>query len=123
MVPAVRCDVVIEQGATFHMEYTWLGADGVPIDLTDYTAHSQVRASHVATEVQLDMSSENDPLEDDTWISLGGASGLVILHAGADATRAITVLSGVYDVELTSPGGDVYRLAEGRVSVTREVTR
>lgn len=122
-MPAVRCDVVVEQGATFRIEFTWLGPDGIPVDLTDYTARSQFRAAHGDVDVLLDLSSESDVLADDTYIDLGGPSGLIILHAKPDATRELTATRAVFDVELTAPSGDVYRLAEGRAFITREVTR
>jgi hypothetical protein len=39
------------------------------------------------------------------------------------ATAALTIKTGVYDLEFVAPGGDVSRLLQGAVEVSPEVTR
>jgi len=120
-VPALRHDVIVEQGADFRLALRWLSANGTPVDLTGYTAESQMRASHSSVSVVLSFSSTAG-ISSPTRILLGGAAGTVILEADAVATRAVTLRQGVYDVEVTSPAGAVTRLAEGRFLLSREVT-
>jgi len=50
-------------------------------------------------------------------------AGEIQLYISATDTSTINWVSGVYDLELVSPSGDVTRLVEGTVSISREVTR
>ena len=56
-------------------------------------------------------------------IALGGSAGTITLTISAAATAALTAASGCYDLELVSGSGLVTRLLQGRVVVSREVTR
>jgi hypothetical protein len=44
------------------------------------------------------------------------------LYASAELTEDLTS-SGVYDVEMIAPGGDVTRVLEGKFRLSKEVTR
>jgi hypothetical protein len=50
-------------------------------------------------------------------------NGTVVVQATANQTRAIVAGTYYYDIEITSQGGIVYRLAQGQVVVSAEVTR
>ncbi len=92
-------------------------ADFAPIDLTGCTARMQVRADVESPLVLIELSTLNGR------IVLGGAAGTVDLGIAATDTAAMAWTSGVWDLEITHPGGDVSRLAEGSISVSPEVTR
>lgn len=47
----------------------------------------------------------------------------IVLHIPHATSAAWTWTHGRYDVELTSPSGDVARIAEGHITISREVTR
>jgi len=47
----------------------------------------------------------------------------VEVQATAEQTRAIVAGTYYYDIEITSTSGIVYRLAQGQVVVSAEVTR
>ncbi len=64
-----------------------------------------------------DLTTENG------GITLGGASGTVDLYLSDAATAAMGWESGVWDLEIVHPSGDVTRLAEGSIGVSKEVTR
>jgi len=114
---AGRTDIYIEQGATFRQVFTWENSVGTPINLTGYTARMQIRSTIDAAVISATLTDANGGL------TLGGAAGTISLYLSDTATTALTITSGVYDLELVAPGGDVTRLVQGGVSVSREVTR
>lgn len=115
---AGRYRLVIEQGATLDRTFKWKDGEGALVDITGYTARCQVRASFASETKLLDLTTENGGIE------LGGAAGTIRLLASATTTAALVLAGlGVWDLELVSPGGVVTRLLEGRVVLSREVTR
>ena len=115
-------DLCIEQGATFTRVFTWstlpatgapAGSEPTPVNLTGYTAKMQIRAFALSTTVLFDASSD---------IILGGSAGTISLAIPASVTEGFTWWSGVYDLLLTDPSGNVTRLLSGSVSVSPGVT-
>lgn len=117
MTTPAKLKFTIYQGATFRRPLRWLNPDKTPIDLTGCAARMQVREDIDAPAVLLELSTDNGR------IALGGTAGTVELLVDAVTTAAIAWESGVWDLEIAHPGGDVTRLAEGPISVRREVTR
>lgn len=112
----------IFQGATFTKSLTWKAAPDedsarVPVDLTGCTARMQVRTKVGASIPLLSLTTENG------GISLGGTAGTIGLLIDADDTAELSWTSGVYDLEIVHPGGQVRRLMYGSVTVSPEVTR
>lgn len=105
-----------EQGATFTREITWLDAEGVPVDLTNYSARMQVRATAASSTTLVSLTSPS------SGITLGGTAGTITLTITATATAAITAGCYVYDLELVD-GATVYRILQGDFTVDAEVTR
>lgn len=116
-MPAGRYDMTCEQGTTFRQTLRWLDESDTPVDLTGYTAAMQVRASHKAATTWLDLSSTNGD------IVIVPEDGELQITVVAIDTAALAPGTGVYDLELTSPGGIVTRLIEGKFTVTPEVTK
>lgn len=106
-------NIVAEQGATFHFNFT-VKTDGTVWNLSSYSARMQVRNSTASTTKLLDLSSPTDI----TLTSLGHVSVTV----NATTMAALPFGRWVYDLELESAGGEVTRLLEGRFIVTPEVT-
>ena len=119
MSKPAKLKLTIYQGATFRKRLTWTGPapTRTPIDLTGCTARMQVRPEIESAAVLLSLTTENG------GITLGGVAGTVELFVSDDASTAFTWLSGVWDLEIEHPGGEVTRLAYGTVSVSPEVTR
>jgi hypothetical protein len=109
-------DIVIEQGATFSLPVVWKDSAGDPIDLTGWSARMQIRKSKRATDVLHEATSTGGD------IVLGDAAGTIVVTIEATDTAAFTWKRGVYDLELID-GTTVYRLLEGAVEVSPEVTR
>jgi hypothetical protein len=106
-----KYNIVAEQGATFNLNFR-VETDGTPWNLTDYDFAMQVRRSTSATTTLLDVTSA-------TMTSVGHVSVDV---AAAEMTD-VPAGRWVYDIELTSSGGEVTRILEGRFIVTPEVTQ
>ena len=106
-----KYNIVAEQGATFNLNFR-VETNGTPQNLTGYTFAMQVRRSTSATTTLLNLTTA-------TMTSVGHVSATV------NATTMSGVPAGrwVYDIELTSSGGEVTRILEGRFIVTPEVTQ
>ena len=106
-----KYNIVAEQGATFNLNFR-VETNGTPWNLTGYTFAMQVRRSSSATTTLLNITSA-------TMTSVGHVTATV------NATTMADVPAGrwVYDIELTSSGGQVTRILEGRFIVTAEVTQ
>jgi hypothetical protein len=115
---AQKYSITVVKGSTFRLNLALTtGAPAVPIDLTGYKARSQMRYEYESTDAFLTFTS------DDTTLVLGGALGTISMMATATDTAAIDVYSGVWDLELVDPTGDVQQLLYGSVSIRQEATR
>lgn len=115
-------DLCVNQGATYARTFLWLvpcgcgtvGGSSQPVDLTGYTATMQIRAYALSTVVLYDASAD---------ITLGGIFGTIALVIPAADTEGFTWWTGVYDLLLTSAGGQVTRLLFGSVQVSPGVSQ
>lgn len=103
------------QGASFDYTLTW-NLGGSAVDLTNYSARMQVRASYDSHTTVLSLTSGSG-------ITLGGTAGTIFIEANPTTTAAIPSGQYVYDLELVTPGSAVTRLVEGTFTVDPEVTR
>ncbi len=110
-------DFIIEQGINWDKSITWKDSNSAYVITSGYTADMQVRASRSSNSILLELSTSN------SRIAVTGASGLFTLSLTATETRALDFDTGVYDFEVTSAAGIVYRLLEGNITLSREVTR
>lgn len=113
----MNCD----QGATFERTLTIYNpsvgnASATPVDLTNYSARMQVRPETDASEVMVELTTENGRL------TLGGAAGTIDIEIEASVTETFDV-DGVYDLKIYNNAGKVYRVIRGRFVVEPEVTR
>lgn len=107
----------IEQGSTLLKPIVWKDGTGTPMNLAGYSARMQVRKSAQSSDVLLELSTQNGK------ISISPSTGTITLIFSATTTAAINWSRGKYDLELTSSGGDVTRLIEGEINVSKEITR
>lgn len=108
----------IEQGATFDRRITWKDDQDKPITLEGYSARMQIRLTHSSSEKLISLSSAPGG-----GITLGGSAGTIDILISALATALLDFDMAVYDLELISSGGEVTRLLEGTVTLSKEVTR
>jgi FlaG/FlaF family flagellin (archaellin) len=107
---AGKLDFLIEQNATFTKVLTYYSNTKIPVDLTGYSAHLQVK--DVYGTLLLDLSTLNG------LIVLGGTAGTISLTVPAVITSTLTFTNSPYDLTLTGSDGTVVRLLEGSFSVS-----
>lgn len=108
----------IEQGATYTFTLTWKDSTNTPVDLTGYTARMQLRRTVPSTDTLLSLTDS-----DGIAFAADRTTGVLTVTMTAAQTAALTGTSAVYDLELISASGVVYRLIEGDVEISPEVTR
>jgi hypothetical protein len=129
---AGRYSFIIEQGATFTLELQYKNNDGTPIDLTGYGARMHVRPAISSSTLYIALSSSLQP--DGTGLNLSGSSGTqppssgsIGIYISAASSSALSFDEGVYDLEIHSNNligvETVTRLVEGKVKLSKEVTK
>lgn len=106
----------IDQGSTFSRTITLRNGDETLFDLSGYTARMHIRRELPDTDIMLALTTENGR------ITLGGEAGTIDLYVTDEATGTLT-RDGVYDLEIVSDVGEVFRVLQGLVRVRLEVTR
>lgn len=90
-----------------------------PVDLTGFSAELQIRSSVRASTALLTVSSQGI----NPGILLDNAARTIVVSITPAQTAALTFSNAVFQLELTSGSGDVTRLDEGAVTLSREVVR
>ena len=117
---AATLKLEIEQGSTFRYALelkAGTAANAPALDLTGYVARMQIRADQAAATVLHEMTSANG------GITIDALAGRLNLLISATATAAFAFDRAVYDLEIESAGGEVTRVIQGTVVLSREVTR
>lgn len=112
-MPALIQDITIEQGATFQREYTITDARGGELaDFTSFTARGTLRDN--AGALVLTFSA-----------AITGPKTLLVSLTATQTTAlpASTSYTHKYDIEVQSPAGVVYRIAQGRADISAEQTK
>lgn len=124
---AGRYSFVLEQGATFNIQLDWKDGDNNPIDLTGYHARMQLRPTVESSQVYLSLSSSLDVSGSGIFLSgstndLPLASGSIGIYISADTSQHLDFNEAYYDLEMVN-GVNVTRLIEGKVKLSKNVTR
>ena len=119
MAAVKEVELIVPQGTTYTYVVTFVDPDnaGAPVDLSGYSARMQARAKVADTATLYSTTSSGGHL------TLGATAGTVTLVIPASVTAAWTFKRAVFDLEVESPSGAVYRLVKGVLSVDPEVTR
>jgi hypothetical protein len=122
---AGRYSFIIEQGSTFTRQIQYLDSTGNPVDLTDYSARMQIRQSHDSATTIVSLSTTVG--DDGSGLVLTPASGTIDITISATSSSLLTFGGeAVFDLEIYSGSGAstyVKRLVEGKVKLSKEVTR
>lgn len=105
-----QLNLSIYQGATFAVALTWT-ADGVPVNLTGYTASMKI----------VDGQTTVTTLTSGSGITLGGTAGTIAISIPASTTAGFSPANCEYDLKLTSPGGVVTCLVAGLIPIRKGV--
>ena len=124
---AGKYSFIIEQGATTNLNIQWTDASGSAVDLTGYQARMQIRPGIEASDVYISLSSLLQP--DGTGLNLSGScncnppeSGSIGIYISAYSSSLLNFTEAYYDLEMVN-GIEVTRLLEGRVKLSKNVTR
>ena len=109
---AIISNLTVDQGSTFTAKIDVTDSDGNSINLSGYSVAGQIRKSYYSlNSIDFQASITN---------ALDGTIEISLTDQQTDGMRAGRY---VYDVEITSPGGEITRVLEGQVEVTPGVTR
>jgi hypothetical protein len=117
-------NIFIEQGTSFTrlIEIEYPDPDDLtimlPYDMTSFSASMQIRRTIDSTTPQITLTNSNSRIE----IQPGGVDNAIRLNLSAADTKSLTS-DGVYDLEISDPGGNVSRILRGTVTLSLEVTR
>jgi hypothetical protein len=124
---AGKYSFIIEQGATTNLNVQWTDASGSAVDLTGYQARMQIRPGIEASDVYISLSSSLQP--DGTGLNLSGSngetpvqSGSIGIYISAYSSSLLNFTDAFYDLEMVN-GIEVTRLLEGKVRLSKNVTR
>ena len=121
----------IEQGPTLQFEIQYKDSTNSPVDLSTYNGRMQVRPTVGSSEVYLTLSSTLQ--SDGTGLNFSGSngstppiSGSIGIYISAVTSSNLDFNEAYYDLEIYSGSGAneyVVRLLEGKVKLSKEVTR
>jgi len=119
---AGQYNFTIEQGATLKKQFTYKDSAGAEVDLANHNARMQIRSSIGSGDKIADL--DNDTKGGLRILAATGSlvSGTIELHIHADSSSLYTFDQAVYDLEIHS-GDTVTRLLQGRIKLSKEVTR
>lgn len=117
-MPALSLDLAIEQGVTWaHGFIPQLNGQAVAAG-EGWTANAQARATVTAPEVLHEWSTALGN------VGIDATTGAVTMTVAPAESSAWPWRQAVYDLEVTSPDGSTtYRVAQGKIRVSPEVTR
>ena len=105
-------NLFIDQGSDYVNVVTVESANGAPLDLTGYTARSQIRKSYTSSIAYNFTASIPNP-----------QLGEISLSLTAAASEAIPAGRYLYDVEITSDQNVKTRVVEGIATITPQITQ
>ncbi len=124
MIPAPH-NITIKRGDTYSLfararDKVWDAINGVYVpgdykDLTGWTGLCQLRASEDAVEIVATPAI--------VLGNQGTTPGSFFMNMTAAQTAGITVIQGVYDIEFTTPAGEVYTYLGGTWSLSKDVSK
>jgi hypothetical protein len=120
-MPAGNYNITIEQGSDLNIPIIMRESDGSPIDLTDYTAHMQIRSAPGGT-IYDELTTANSRITIEDFSYLGTTHWRIILHFPNATSSAYSFTNGVYDLEIEDDSSVITRLIEGKVTISPEVT-
>lgn len=108
-------DLKADQGSTWRRSLTIKDETGTPKDITGHTFRGMVRQRY----------EDKSPLFSFTFTITDALNGVVemLLPANFYPSVMSSTITGVYDVELVYPGGEVERLFGGKFTIYPEATR
>lgn len=125
----------IEQGTTFQRTFKYKDASGNPLDLSNHTVRMQIRS-----DLADNLGTLLNEFGSGSSFTTAGSGGLFIISASvegqslsvldqftlfisASTTTSMSFESAIYDIEIEDTGSIVTRLLQGKIKISKEVTR
>jgi hypothetical protein len=136
-MPAVQRSLYIEQGATYVLRLQWRQPDttddfgnvtqGDPYDLTGRVSRMQIRQKQGAPAL-VNATTENGKITlgvdpDNPEATPDPTTGRIQVVLSDEDTDLLTVKAAKYDLEVEDVSGRVYRLLQGDVTVSPNITQ
>lgn len=123
MATAGKLDLYIEQGALFQRTFQCRAEDGfTPVDLNGWTADGEMRRkTSITSSIPMNVSINGPTLGIIQWYMTDEETAAIPTDPQAGPERQPTLYT--YDVELTDPSGQTFRVLEGIIEVSPEATR
>jgi hypothetical protein len=109
-------NITCEQGSTFTRTFTIQNPDGTIYPLSTFKARMHIRRDVDSTTAMFNATTENGCIEIEPTV------GEIIVDLTAAQTATLT-RNGVYDLEIYTDDGLVYKVVKGLFRVEKEVTR
>jgi len=125
---AGQYNFTIEQGATLKKQFTYKDSAGAEVDLNGYDVRMQIRPAIGASDIIENLSyTGSDATRTSRGLDILAAtgsnvSGTIELHIHHSSSSLYTFDQAVYDLEIEK-SGIVTRLLQGRIKLSKEVTR
>jgi len=105
-------NIELDAGTNTNIELDWTDpSTNLPIDLTGYTSHMQIRSVQYDPVILLDLTTENGK------IVLGGTAGTITIKFSPTDTNTGQWFKGTYDLYITDTGGSGNETAVARGTV------
>ena len=110
-------DIYIQlyQGKTISFNLIWGGS--TPVDVTGYDARMQFRTAYDSATIELEFNVSN------SRVTVGTTDGKFQFNMTAADSAALTISTGVYDLEVINYSGEVFLAMSGRYTILPEVTK
>ena len=109
---AAYSELTLEQGATFSTTINVEDTNGVAVNLSGYTANSQIRKSYYSTTAN-----------SFTATVTGTANGEITISMTAANTANLNPGRYLYDLLITAPDATKTRVVEGIIVVSPSITK
>lgn len=112
---AGKFNILIEKKATFrqdfflYSQYDKIAGTGTAIDLTGATVSAKIKQRETDTSAILTFNAN----------VISAADGQIRIELTPAQTASIGWTSGIYDILVTFPSGDVVKYIEGNVTISR----
>ncbi len=119
-MPAGKYNFTIEQGAKFSRDFTWKNADRTPVNISGYFFRMMARHKHDDAQPIINLSTFESP----GGISIvDAANGRFRISLSQAQTTALSFNEAIYDIEAVPPGDEALRILEGKINLSKEVTK
>lgn len=131
---AGKYSFTIQQGSTLRFRIDYKDSSSNAVDLTNYQSRMTIRPDVASSTVICSLSSVTTDVDGTglnmtpvvSGVTYPKSSGSIEITISAASSSLFTFGEAVYDLEIYSgsaPGTYVDRILEGRVKLTKEVTR